>query len=74
MRWPWTSEAPPEPDPDAERRLREAQDAVAKAEQVLEDVQSRWSEINQRAEEMRRIRRENHLADLVRRNLRGRHA
>lgn len=79
MRWPWPWGRRAEPvDPDVEReqveRTQQAVEAVATAEQALREVRSKWPEVNQRAEAMRRIREQNHLAELVRRNLRGRHA
>lgn len=55
-------------------RRERAEAAVETSRQALADVRSQWPEVLARREEARRIREENHLAELVRRNLRGRPA
>jgi hypothetical protein len=77
VRWPWQARATAAEQVqqrEHEQRQQEATEAVASAEQALREARSRWPEVRQLADDARRIREENHLADLVRRNLRGRHA
>lgn len=73
MRWPWRRRRV-EVDPAVEIRRMQADAAVDSTRQALDEVRSYWPEVLERSATARRIREENHFADAVRRNLRGRPA
>lgn len=61
MRWPWQRK----PDPPHDEQ------GFDEAHAALEDAMSAWPEVREVAQQIRDIRRRNHLAEITERALRG---
>ena len=57
----------PEPDP----QMQPHDPGIDEAHEALEAAMSRWPEVNEVTEQIRGIRRRNHLAEITERALRG---
>lgn len=68
MKWPWTREDP-EPEP---RGLKDAREARETAEDRLREVREQASEVARIADSLRRIRRRNHLVEILEESIRNR--
>lgn len=58
MKFPWFHRKPPKPSKEAELSHNSAIDAIA-------HIDSRWDEVREVTEELRRIRTQNHFAEQI---------
>ena len=63
MRWPWTRATEPEPTAHAMTRPDEDERGLDEAHAALDAALSHWPEVTAVADQIRGIRRRNHLAD-----------
>lgn len=63
MRWPWDRAEPPASEPD--------EHGTVAAIEALDEAMNRWPEVREVTEQIRGIRRRNHLAEITERALRS---
>jgi hypothetical protein len=64
VRWPWVRDREPTTATSASLEVRD-EAGVNEAQRALDTALSRWPDVTRVAEDMRGIRRRNHLADKV---------
>ncbi len=69
MRWPWNKTQEPEPDPHELDRARSARE---RAEGLLADIRAIGEDAAQTASELRKIRKRNHLVEILEASIRAR--